>query len=217
MDTIIENPKAVSLEEIPRAFEAQKDFFTTRGPSTFSERMQTLKKLENWIANHKQEIREAIHSDFKKPHLETDITEILPVLQEIKHTRKNLRKWMRPSRVATPISMLGSKAEVIYEPKGVTLIIAPWNYPFQLTVGPLVSALAAGNTAILKPSEMTPHTATMISKMMEAVFDPQEVTVFEGAIEVSQALLELPFDHIFFTGSPAVGKIIMRAAAEHLT
>jgi len=217
MDTVIEASTTNRIEAIPQAFAAQKEFFSTRGPASYSERIQTLKKLEGWINSHKEEIRDALYSDFKKPHLETDITEILPVLQEIKHTRKNLRKWMRASRVPTPVTMLGSKAEVIYEPKGVTLIIAPWNYPFQLLVGPLVSALAAGNTAILKPSEMTPHTAALISKMTAEVFDAQEVEVFEGAVDVSQALLALPFDHIFFTGSPAVGKVVMRAAAEHLT
>ncbi|HAA10971.1 MAG TPA: aldehyde dehydrogenase family protein [Cytophagales bacterium] len=217
MATVLEQSNTNTLELIPQAFEAQKDYFTTRGPSSFSERIQTLKKLESWIVNHKEQIREALFSDFKKPHLETDITEILPVLQEVKHVKKSLRKWMRPSRVPTPITMLGSKAEVIYEPKGVTLIIAPWNYPFQLLVGPLISALAAGNTAVLKPSEMTPATARLISNMAREVFDPQEVVVFEGAVEVSEALLALPFDHIFFTGSPAVGKIVMRAAAEHLT
>jgi aldehyde dehydrogenase (NAD+) len=113
--------------------------------------------------------------------------------------------------------MLGTRSSIVYEPKGVCLIIAPWNYPFNLSAGPLVSALAAGNTVIIKPSELTPNASALISQMCKEVFELQEVTVVEGDATVSQELLKLPFDHIFFTGSPAVGKIVMRAAADHLT
>jgi aldehyde dehydrogenase (NAD+) len=113
--------------------------------------------------------------------------------------------------------MLGTRASILYEPKGVCLIIAPWNYPFNLSAGPLVSALAAGNAVIIKPSELTNNTSALINRMCREIFEPQVVSVVEGDASVSQELLKLPFDHIFFTGSPAVGKIVMRAAAEHLT
>lgn len=146
-----------------------------------------------------------------------DISEIYPVTSEIKHTLSHLKSWMKGKSVSTPLSLLGTKGKVIPEPKGVSLIIAPWNYPFNLAIGPLVSALAAGCTAMIKPSEMTPHTSALIQQLVQEVFEEHEVAVFQGDAEVSKALLELPFDHIFFTGSPQVGKIVMKAAAEHLT
>ena len=120
-------------------------------------------------------------------------------------------------KVDAPITMIGTRAMITYEPKGLCLIISPWNYPFNLSIGPLVSALAAGNNVIIKPSENTPHTSALIEKLCREIFDKNIVTVFEGGPEVSQALLKLPFDHIFFTGSPSIGKVVMKAAAENLT
>src|SRR5699024_848839 len=125
--------------------------------------------------------------------------------------------WMRPRRVRPTLLTLGNSGAVRCEPRGVCLIISPWNYPINLTLGPLVSAIAAGNTAILKPSEMTPHCAAVLQELIEAAFDPAEVAVVQGAADTTQRLLTKPFDHIFFTGSPAVGKIVMRAAADNLT
>lgn len=124
---------------------------------------------------------------------------------------------MKPKSVPTPLAMLGTKAKIWHEPKGTSLIISPWNYPFNLTIGPLVSALAAGCTATIKPSELSPATSNLIKEMIHELFDPSEVMVILGEAAVSQKLLALPFDHIFFTGSPQVGKIVMKAAAEHLT
>ena len=218
METATAPPATVfDAQEIKEAFAAQQTFVRERGAPLYHERVKHLKRLDAWVRSHQEEIREALYADFKKPAIETDITEVVATIGEIDHALKNLRKWMRPKRVPTPLTMFGSRGEIVYEPKGVTLIIAPWNYPFLLQVGPLASALAAGNTAILKPSELTPHTAALISQMVDELFDPQEVVVFEGDKDVSQALLALPFDHIFFTGSPAVGKLVMRAASEHLT
>ena len=160
---------------------------------------------------------EAGYKDFKKPPIEVDLTEIMPVVAEINDALRHIRKWMKPKSVLPTRMMMGTKAWMRYEPKGRTLIISPWNYPVNLSLGPLVSAVAAGNTAIIKPSEMTPHAAKVISKIVREAFPEDEVTVIEGEVEVSTELLSLPFDHIFFTGSPAIGKVVMAAAAKHLT
>ncbi|MFN3998759.1 aldehyde dehydrogenase family protein [Algoriphagus sp.] len=185
--------------------------------STLEERSARLIKLRNWIKENQDQIRQALWEDFKKPASEVDLSEIFPVTSEINHTLKNLKSWMKPQGISTPLSMIGTSGKIYFEPKGTALIISPWNFPFNLTVGPLVSAIAAGCPAMIKPSEFSPSTSTLIEKMVKAVFPPEEVSVFLGEVEVSQELLKLPFDHIFFTGSPAVGKIVMKAAAEHLT
>jgi len=173
--------------------------------------------LKDLIFKRQQDIRDALAADFRKPEAETDMTEIYPVLTELRHAVSHINEWMRPLPVETPISFIGSTAEVMYEPKGVTLIIAPWNYPFNLCLIPLISAIAAGNTAMIKPSEYTPNTAKLVKSMMADLFKENEVAVIEGDHHTSTELLKLKFDHIFFTGSPQVGKIIMRAAAENLT
>ncbi|MDR7128770.1 aldehyde dehydrogenase (NAD+) [Algoriphagus sp. 4150] len=185
--------------------------------SSAAQRIDRLKKIRAWIKDNQQDIRDALKNDFGKPEPETDLSEIFPVTAEINHTIKNLKKWMSPKSVSTPLPMFGTSGKIYAEPKGTSLIIAPWNYPFNLSIGPLISALAAGCTAIIKPSEMTSYTAGLIDRMIAELFNPSEVAVVLGEKEVSQALLELPFDHIFFTGSPAVGKIVMKAAAENLT
>ena len=185
--------------------------------SSASARIDRLKKLERWIEENSDDIRLALQDDFRKPELETDMTEIHPVLSEIRHTKRHLRSWMRKEKVSTPLTLLGSSSWVQYEPKGSSLIIAPWNYPFNLQVVPLVSCLAAGCPAVLKPSEMTPRTAGLLQRMVEELFTTDEVAIYQGGKEVSQALLAQPFDHIFFTGSPQVGKIVMEAAAKNLS
>lgn len=198
-------------------FQAQAETSSTWKTSSAEERIARLKKIRAYIQEHQQDIRDALKNDFGKPEPETDLSEIFPVTAEINHSIKHLKKWMAPKSVSTPLPMFGTSAKVYMEPKGTSLIISPWNYPFNLTIGPLISALAAGCTAIIKPSEMTPHTSGLISKMISELFNQNEVAVILGEVEVSQELLRLPFDHIFFTGSPAVGKIVMKAAAEHLT
>lgn len=180
-------------------------------------RLQKIIKLRDAVVSHSKEIRAAAFADFKKPESEVDLTEIFPVLIEAKDAQKNLRKWMRPKYVGVTLPLVGTSAQVRTEPKGVCLIISPWNYPLNLTFGPLVSALAAGNTAIIKPSEFTPHMSALMEKIIRENFDEREVAVFQGDHKTSENLLKLPFDHIFFTGSPAVGKVVMTAAAKHLS
>ncbi|GAB4240492.1 MAG: aldehyde dehydrogenase family protein [Ekhidna sp.] len=184
--------------------------------STAKQRKKKLRRLERWILDHRKEIQAALYDDLQKPAQEADLTEIFLVLSEIRLAMRRLKVWMAPKPAASSITYLGTSAETYYEPKGACLIISPWNYPFQLAVAPLVSAIAAGNSAIVKPSEFCESTSHLIKRMCEEVFEKDEVSVVLGAIEESQELLSLPFDHIFFTGSPAVGKIVMEAAAKHL-
>src|SRR5690554_6974137 len=199
-------------------FDKQKANQFVVGNSSYNERIEKLKRLKHAIENtYKQDIREALYEDFKKPHLETDLTEIYPVINEINFVRKNLKSWLKKQDVETPMALLGSSSYIMNEPKGVCLIISPWNYPINLTFGPLVSAIAAGNTVIIKPSEMTSNTSKLMAKIVSELFEESEIALVEGEVEVSQELLKLPFNHIFFTGSPAVGKIVMKAASEHLT
>jgi len=210
-------PTPINQKNIHTVFENQKKTALRWRSSAIEERSARLTKLRTWIKENQELIRQALWEDFKKPAAEVDLSEIFPVTSEINHTLKNLKDWMKPQGIRTPLSMIGTSGKVYFEPKGTALIISPWNFPFNLTVGPLVSALAAGCPAIIKPSELSPATSDLIQRMMDAIFPPEEVAVFLGEVEVSQELLKLPFDHIFFTGSPAVGKIVMRAAAEHLT
>ncbi len=204
-------------EDLQRIFDKQKENRFNGSLQTVKSRKQKLKALYQAIKiDFRQEIRDAMMADFRKPEEEVDLSEILVVLNEIKHALHHLGQWARPKRVGTPLALLGSTSTIYYEPKGVCLIISPWNFPFNLSFGPLVSAIAAGNSVILKPSEMTPGSSQVIRKIVEAIFLPEEVYVVEGGIEVSTALLELPFNHIFFTGSPTVGKIVMKAASRNL-
>lgn len=187
------------------------------GNSTHKERIKKLDALKHALeVTYKDAIRKAMYDDFKKPALETDLTEIYPVTKEIKFVKKNLKSWMKRQTVDTPLALLGASSYIKYEPKGVCLIVSPWNYPFNLTFGPLVSAIAAGNTVILKPSELTPNASSLMSKMVRELFDESEVALIEGDVEVSKELLKLPFNHIFFTGSPRVGRLVMEAASAHL-
>lgn len=180
-------------------------------------RIDKLKKIRHWILKNKSEIRKAIYNDFHKPLPEIDLTDIKPVLIEIDHTISNLKDWMEPTSVKKQLLLAGTKSYVIHEPAGVVLIVAPWNYPFDLCIRPLISAIAAGNCVFLKPSEYTPETASLIQKMVEELFTSDEITVTQGGAEVAEALLKLPFNHIFFTGSPEIGKKVMQAAAQNLS
>lgn len=188
------------------------------GNTTYKQRIKKLNELKNAVENtYRDKIRLALYDDFKKPFTETDLTEIYPVVAEIKFAKSNLKSWMKRQKVDTPLALIGSSSWFRYEPKGVCLIISPWNFPLNLTFGPLVSAIAAGNTVILKPSEMTPNISRIMAEIIRELFDENEVALVEGEVDVSQELLKLPFNHIFFTGSPNIGKIVMKAAAEHLT
>jgi aldehyde dehydrogenase (NAD+) len=185
--------------------------------STAAERIARLVRLRDSFIANTNAWYQAAYADFRKPAGEVDVAEIVPVVIEANDAIRNLKSWMKPTRVRPTLLMAGNSGRIQYEPRGRCLIISPWNYPVNLTFGPLVSAIAAGNTAILKPSELTPHLAAAMAQFVRAVFPEDEVALFEGDATVSQALLELPFDHIFFTGSPAVGKLVMTAAARHLT
>ncbi len=206
-----------SNQSIPELFQNQLHTSISWRKSTWEERVARLKNLRDWIKFHQREIQEALWQDFAKPAIEVDMNEIFPVTSEINHAIKHLKSWMKPKKLGTPIPMLGTSAEIHFEPKGRTLIISPWNFPFNLTVGPLVSALAAGCPTIIKPSEYSPNTSSLIEKMIRELFDAHEVSVCLGESDVAIELLSLPFDHIFFTGSPAVGKLVMKAASAHLS
>lgn len=180
-------------------------------------REKKLRQLGSTIERHESQITEALLKDFQKAPAETLLTEILPLLHEIKNTLKNLSEWMEPQAVSTPLVLTGTQSAVQLEAKGTVLIISPWNYPFQLALGPLIPAVAAGNNIILKPSEFTPAINEVIKNILRECFTPDEVCVVEGGAEVTTELLKLPFDHIFFTGSTQVGKIVMAAAAKNLS
>ena len=214
-------PASPPAATAPNPFAAQFAALQARAPALRAEdyvaRRQRLDQLADWLTAHRTDIQQALHQDFQKPPEETDLTEIWPSLTEIKHTRRHLKQWLALRRVGAPLALLGTRAWVQPEPKGVVLIIAPWNYPFYLAIDPLVSAIAAGNAVVIKPAEQTPATSALLRQLAEALFRPDEVLVLEGGKDVATELLRLPWNHIFFTGSPAIGKIVMRAAAEHLT
>ncbi|MGE1117879.1 aldehyde dehydrogenase [Bacillus altitudinis] len=181
------------------------------------DRIRLLNDLKKAIKHHEKDILQALAHDLHKSEQEAYTTEIGMVYEEINHTVKHLHKWAKPSRAKTPLTHIGSKSMIIKEPYGSVLIIAPWNYPFQLALSPLVGAISAGNAVTLKPSELTPHVSNVIGTIVESVFQEDLAAVVEGGVDVSTELLKLPFDYIFFTGSVAVGKVVMEAAAKHLT
>jgi aldehyde dehydrogenase (NAD+) len=204
-------------DQILEVLALQKTALLRLSTSSAEERISKLRKIESYLLQHKEELCDVMYQDFKKPASEVVIAEMLGVKREINHTIKHLKSWMKPKSVSTPLMLLGTKGHLQYEAKGLCLIISPWNYPFNLSICPLVHAIAAGNAVILKPSELSPNTSGFIKKMISSLFDKSEVAVFEGDAAVSTFLLEQKFDHIFFTGSPAIGKVVMAAAAKHLT
>lgn len=203
--------------QIQRVFDSQAATALHLRSSTAEERVAKIRRLRDAVISHTEDWYRAAHMDFKKPQGEVDLAELLPVCLEANEAIRNLKKWMKPTRVWPTLLTLGTRSHIQYSPRGRCLIIGPFNYPVNLTLGPLICAIAAGNTAILKPSELTPNLSALICKVVREVFTEDEVAIFEGEAEVSQALLELPFDHIFFTGSPAIGKFVMGAAAKNLT
>jgi aldehyde dehydrogenase (NAD+) len=204
-------------QHMQRVFDSQRATALRLRLSTTSERLASIRKLKSAVLAHRAALIEAGRLDFGKPAAEVELTEILPVIAEANAAIRRLGGWMKPKKVWPSRMMIGTSSYIQYEPKGRILIIGPWNYALNLCLGPLVSALAAGNTAIIKPSEMTPHTSKVIASIVRATFAEDEVALFDGEADVAQALLALPFDHIFFTGSPAVGKLVMAAAAKNLS
>jgi len=204
--------------ELEQLVERHKRYYReTLRHQPVSGRIAKLKQMRRWIMRHRAALIETLHADFNKPAVETELSESKVVLAEIDHALRHIRHWAAERRVPTPVLLLGGRSRIRVEPKGVVLIIAPWNFPFNLAVGPLVSAVAAGNSVVVKPSEYTPRTAALIESLARDIFNPDEVSVIQGGPETAAALTRLPFDHIFFTGSPQVGKKVMAAAAEHLT
>jgi aldehyde dehydrogenase (NAD+) len=182
-----------------------------------SSRREALIKLLDVIIKHENEIIQALYDDFKKPPFESIATEFSYVISELKYTIKNIEKWSKIRRVFPTLINFPSTDYIVKEPYGKVLIIAPWNYPFQLAICPMISAIAAGNQVVLKPSELTPKTSALLLKIVEKTFRHQHVKVVEGGAEATQKLLTQRWDYIFFTGSVSVGKIVAKAAAEHLT
>lgn len=197
--------------------EMQADALTRRSGFGLSQRRAALRSLSATLIRHKSAIIAALHADQGKAPTEVELVEIMPTLSEISHAIRYLRGWMRPRRAWPTLLMLGTSARVHPQPKGVVLVIAPWNFPLLLALGPVVSAIAAGNAVVLKPSEMTPATSALLARLCAEAFPDGLVRVVEGGAGTAQALLDLPFDHIFFTGSPAVGRAVMAAAAKSLT
>jgi aldehyde dehydrogenase (NAD+) len=197
-------------ETIASIFKAQQIHKLELRQTSAETRIAKLKLL-------KKAIEQALQTDLRKSRFETAVTELLFTYAEIDFAIKHLAGWMEPTEVSTTMSNVFSTNKIYYEPKGACLIIAPWNYPFQLMMSPLVSAIAAGNCVVLKPSEMSSATANVIHALISKHFNANEIACFEGDVNVSKELLELPFDHIFFTGSTAIGKVVMQAAAKNLT
>ena len=201
---------------LPTSIAAMRQTVTAADTRSLAWRREQLDRLEQAVRQRQDAVLEALAADLGKPPVEAWF-ELVAVQQEIQLVRKHLRRWMSPRKVPVPASLLPGKAEVIREPLGCVLVIGPWNYPFSLTIQPLVSALAAGNTAVLKPSEHAPATSALIAELIAAAFPPHTVQVVEGDGTVAQALLQERFDHIFFTGGERVGRLVMAAAARHLT
>ncbi|MEH2123963.1 aldehyde dehydrogenase [Nostoc sp.] len=204
------------LSNIGNIIETQRDFFQTGKTKDVNFRIEQLTTLKQAIIEHEQSIVEALKADLHKPELETYLTEI-SVIKDIDYAIKNIQNWSKPKKAAVSWDFFSYSAKIYPEPLGVVLIIGPWNYPFQLIISPLIGAIAAGNCAIIKPSEIASHTSDIIAKIIAKHFDPAYLAVVEGGVEASQKLLAEKFDHIFFTGGTAVGKIIMAAAAKYLT
>ncbi len=197
--------------------EDQRAFFSSGQTRDLKKRKKLLKKLGAEISSREDAICDALYADFKKPRFETLIAETQFVLAELNYMIRHLELWVRPERVSASLLNFPSADRIYKEPYGSVLIISPWNYPFQLTLMPLIAAVAAGNTVVLKPSELTPNTSGVIRDLVAAVFEPEHALVCEGDAEVSKALLALKWDYIFFTGSTRVGKIVYKSAAENLT
>lgn len=208
------------MEIIPsrmaEALRAQRTYFDTGATHSRKFRIEQLRKLESAFRKNEALIIEALRKDLGRPALESYVGEIDFLYQDIRHSIRHLKTWMRPKKVSSPPLIWPGTSRIYASPRGSVLIVGPWNYPFQLAMVPLVGAIAAGNTSIVKPSELAPNVSAAITQVISQAFRPEYIQTVEGGIEVSQALLTLPFDHIFFTGSTQVGRIVMRAAAEHL-
>ncbi|MBQ0769821.1 MAG: aldehyde dehydrogenase [Bizionia sp.] len=197
--------------------QSQKSYFLTGKTKSISFRKETLKALKTELTQRENDIVAALKKDFNKPAFESVLSETAVVLSEIDMTLKKLSGWAKPKRVFPSLLNFPSTDKIYSEPYGTVLIIAPWNYPYQLAMAPLIAAIAAGNTVVLKPSELTPNTSELLNEIVSKIFKPEHVVVIEGGVAVAEELLAQRWDYIFFTGSVHVGKIVAKAAANHLT
>ena len=212
----VSNP-TTAIDEIPALVDASRQTFEGGRSRPLSWRRQQLDALSRLITERETEICDALHADLGKPALEAFAAEVAIVGSDIEYIKKHLAGWMKPQKVSTPVLLQPASARVRQEPRGVVLIIAPWNYPFQLAMSPLVGAIAAGNVVIIKPSELAPATSALMARLFAEYLDTDCIKVVEGGVPETTALLEQRLDYVFFTGSTSVGKVVMRAAAEHLT
>ena len=197
--------------------ERQRNFFASGKTRSVEFRLDVLRRLRQSILAHEADIAAALRADLNKSVFDSYVTETGLVLLEISHTLRHLHRWAKPQRAKTALLHFGASSMLYPEPHGLTLVMSPWNYPFMLALAPLVGAIAAGNCAVVKPSELSPETSKITAEIIREVFPPEYVAVVEGGVKESQELLANPFDYIFFTGSTPVGKVVMEAAAKHLT
>ena len=205
------------MDLTPKILSQQKAFFQSGKTRSPSFRVEQLEKLEKLIRTNEGKIMEALNKDLKKPPVEAWAGEVAQVLEEIHVMKKNLKSWSKPQRTSLPLAFQPATAQLQPEPYGQVLVMAPWNYPFQLAISPVVGAIAAGNVVTIKPSEFSVHTSRIIKELLQDNFASEFIQVIEGGLETNQQLLAHNWDYIFFTGSPQVGKIVMTAAAQHLT
>ncbi|MDD5896888.1 MAG: aldehyde dehydrogenase [Clostridia bacterium] len=195
----------------------QRDFFGTQATKPYDFRIKQLQKLSVWMDENEQAVLEALQSDLGKCAYEAYLTELAMVKQELRDAMRHLKGWMKPRRARTAVGQLPGTCRVYSEPYGVTLIMSPWNYPFQLTVAPLIGAVSAGNCAVIKPSAYSAATSALLKRMTGELFEPEYIACVEGGRQENAALLHQRFDYIFFTGSPGVGRLVMEKASAHLT
>ena len=205
------------MNTIQQIFENQRSFFLQNKTRSLKFRKENLKKLRNLLKSNEKELDEAIYKDFGKSSFENYTTELALIYTEINDTIYNLDEWAATKRTGTNLANFPGKSRIIPEPYGCSLVIGAWNYPYQLSIAPVVAAMGAGNTVILKPSELAANTSAIMCRLINSTFSPEYLHVIEGGVKETTTLLEQPFDKIFFTGSPAVGKIVMAAAAKNLT
>ncbi|MFT4223644.1 aldehyde dehydrogenase family protein [Dysgonomonas sp.] len=202
--------------DFTKIFQSQKDFFNTHKTKEVAFRKETLLKLKNILKENENRLYEAIYKDFRKGRFDTFLTELNLIYNEIDFFLKNIEKLSKPKKVRTPLSLQPGKSHIYYDPLGVTLVIGAWNYPYSLTLIPLISSIAAGNTCVVKPSELPENTMHLLSELINTNFPSNYIHVAEGGIPETTELLKLRYDKIFFTGSPKVGKIVYEAAAKNL-
>ncbi|MGD9678654.1 MAG: aldehyde dehydrogenase [Vulcanibacillus sp.] len=205
------------MEGISNLIKKQREYFNSGKTLDRLFRVNSLRRLKEAIKENEQLIIEALKIDLNKSEFESYLSEIGFIYEEINHAISNIHRWTSSKSVRTPITHIGSTSRIYYEPYGLTLIISPWNYPFQLAIAPLIASISAGNCAIIKPSELSPNVSEITRKIIEVVFEENYVAVVEGGVEVSTALLNERFDYIFYTGGTNVGRIVMEKAAKNLT